>query len=91
LVSAAVQPLFPVTSTVLSSLPRDRHSLNDTNELVAKLYWSEQSRQSEPDILKEVYTIADGKRSGNTLTAMSQRWSGSINLKIRPRRTSEGY
>jgi hypothetical protein len=34
--------VFPVTSTVLSSLPRDRHSLNDTSELVAKLYWPEQ-------------------------------------------------
>ena len=58
--------VFPVKSAVLSSLPRDRPNLNDTDELVAKLYWPEQSRQSEPDILKEVYEIADGKREKMT-------------------------
>jgi hypothetical protein len=50
--------VFPVTSTMLSSLPRD-HGVNDTDELVAKMYWPEESRQSEPDILEEVYKIAD--------------------------------
>jgi hypothetical protein len=54
--------VLSVTSDVLSSLPRARHSLNDTEELVAKLYWPEGSRQSEADILEEVYKIADGMR-----------------------------
>jgi len=58
--------VLPVTSDVLSSLPRARHSLNDTDELVAKLYWPEGSRQSEADILEEVYKIADGKREHMT-------------------------
>ncbi|KAG1772956.1 hypothetical protein EV702DRAFT_1281245 [Suillus placidus] len=31
---------------------------NESPELVAKLYWPEETRQSEPDILNEVYKIA---------------------------------
>jgi hypothetical protein len=58
--------VLSVTCDVLSSLPRARHSLNDTEELVAKLYWPEGSRQSEADILEEVYKIADGKREQMT-------------------------
>jgi hypothetical protein len=54
----SVKKVFP--------LPRARHSLNDTTELVAKLYWPEGSRQSEADILEEVYKIADGKREQMT-------------------------
>jgi hypothetical protein len=57
--------VLPVTSDVLSSLPRPT-SLNDTKELVAKLYWPEESRQGEADILEEVYKIADGKRGQMT-------------------------
>jgi hypothetical protein len=56
-----VTNVLPVTSGILSSLPWARHSLNDTKELIAKLYWPEESRQSEADILEEVYKIADGK------------------------------
>jgi hypothetical protein len=51
--------VFPVKSKALSGLPQDRHSLNESPELVAKLYWPEETRQSEPDILKEVYKIAE--------------------------------
>ncbi|KAG2358480.1 hypothetical protein BDR07DRAFT_1417738 [Suillus spraguei] len=50
--------VFPVKSEALSELPRDRHFYNEFPELVAKLYWPEETRQSEPDILEEVYKIA---------------------------------
>ncbi|KAG2121601.1 hypothetical protein DEU56DRAFT_833995 [Suillus clintonianus] len=50
--------VFPVKSTVLSSLPRKPYFWNQTAELVAKLFWPEETRQSEPDILEEVYKIA---------------------------------
>ncbi|KAG2363910.1 hypothetical protein BDR07DRAFT_862235 [Suillus spraguei] len=50
--------VFPVKSKALSELPRDSHFLNESPELVAKLYWPEETRQSEPDILDEVYKIA---------------------------------
>ncbi|KAG2353656.1 hypothetical protein BDR07DRAFT_1432487 [Suillus spraguei] len=50
--------VFPVKSKALSELPRDCHFLNESPELVAKLYWPEETRQSEPDILDEVYKIA---------------------------------
>ncbi|OAX34638.1 hypothetical protein K503DRAFT_785624 [Rhizopogon vinicolor AM-OR11-026] len=55
--------VFPVTSDMLSSLPRDPRSLNDTKGLAAKLYWPEEMRQSEPDILRGVYKIADGEQA----------------------------
>ena len=64
--------VFPVTSDMLSSLPRDSRNLNDTKDLVAKLYWPEEMRQSEPDILKEVYKIADGGREGMTAEERQQ-------------------
>ncbi|KAG2052932.1 hypothetical protein BDR06DRAFT_491012 [Suillus hirtellus] len=50
--------VFPVKSEALSDRQRDACFLNDSPELVAKLYWPEETRQSEPDILKEVYKIA---------------------------------
>ncbi|KAG1805113.1 uncharacterized protein HD556DRAFT_1437275 [Suillus plorans] len=50
--------VFPVKSEALSGLQRDPCFLNESPELVAKLYWPEETRQSEPDILKEVYKIA---------------------------------
>jgi hypothetical protein len=50
--------VFPVKSKALSGLQRDPRFLNESPELVAKLYWPEETRQSEPDILKEVYKIA---------------------------------
>ncbi|KAG1793255.1 uncharacterized protein HD556DRAFT_1270987 [Suillus plorans] len=50
--------VFPVKSEALSGLQRDPCFLNESPELVAKLYWPEETRQSEPDILNEVYKIA---------------------------------
>ncbi|KAG1869234.1 hypothetical protein C8R48DRAFT_700775 [Suillus tomentosus] len=50
--------LFPVKSKALSALPRRSHFLNESTELVAKLFWPEEARQSEPEILEEVYKIA---------------------------------
>ncbi|KAG1901817.1 uncharacterized protein F5891DRAFT_1277565 [Suillus fuscotomentosus] len=50
--------VFPVKSEALSDRQRDACFLNESPELVAKLYWPEETRQSEPDILKEVYKIA---------------------------------
>ncbi|KAG2158202.1 uncharacterized protein EDB93DRAFT_1334627 [Suillus bovinus] len=48
----------PVKSKALSALPRLSHSLNESTELVAKLFWPEDARQSEPEVLEEVYKIA---------------------------------
>jgi hypothetical protein len=50
--------VFPVTSEALSGRPRDLRFPNESHELVAKLFWPEETRQSEPDILEEVYKIA---------------------------------
>ncbi|KAG1748232.1 hypothetical protein EDB19DRAFT_1847773 [Suillus lakei] len=50
--------LFPVKSRALSALPREHHFRNETTEFVAKLFWPEEARQSEPEILEEVYKIA---------------------------------
>lgn len=50
--------VFPVKSKVLSALPRRPHSLNESTEFVAKLFWPEEARRSEPEILEEVYKIA---------------------------------
>ncbi|KAG2046456.1 hypothetical protein BDR06DRAFT_965067 [Suillus hirtellus] len=50
--------VFPVKSEALSDRQRDACFLNESPDLVAKLYWPEETRQSEPDILKEVYKIA---------------------------------
>ncbi|KAG1719638.1 uncharacterized protein EDB91DRAFT_1351878 [Suillus paluster] len=49
--------VFPVESIKLSSLLSDSH--NTSSDLVAKLYWPEESRESEPEILKKVYKIAE--------------------------------
>ncbi|OAX31445.1 hypothetical protein K503DRAFT_777572, partial [Rhizopogon vinicolor AM-OR11-026] len=53
--------VFPVESTQLSRLARNLSSRNNTDELVAKIYWPEESRQSEAEILEEVHSIADGQ------------------------------
>jgi hypothetical protein len=37
---------------------------NTTNELVAKLYWQEEERESEPVILERVYEIAKKDEEG---------------------------
>ncbi|KAG2064221.1 hypothetical protein BDR04DRAFT_284843 [Suillus decipiens] len=50
--------LFPVKSRALSAQPQQPHFLNESTELVAKLFWPEEARQSEPEILEEVYKIA---------------------------------
>jgi hypothetical protein len=59
--------VFPVTSKKLSaqitSLPH-HNPHNPTKELVAKLYWPEEERESEPAILQKVYEIAQKDREG---------------------------
>ncbi|KAG1730541.1 uncharacterized protein EDB91DRAFT_783481 [Suillus paluster] len=50
--------LFPVESQALSSLEQKPYFHNKSTGLVAKLYWPEESRESEPAILKKVYEIA---------------------------------
>ncbi|KAG2113446.1 uncharacterized protein F5147DRAFT_46113 [Suillus discolor] len=50
--------VVPVKSKALSALPRRSYFLNESTELVAKLFWPEEARQSEPEILEEVYKIA---------------------------------
>ncbi|KAG1806011.1 hypothetical protein EV424DRAFT_1350885 [Suillus variegatus] len=50
--------VFSVKSKALSGLQRDPRFPNESSELVAELYWPEETRQSEPDILNEVYKIA---------------------------------
>ncbi|KAG1800044.1 hypothetical protein EV424DRAFT_437938 [Suillus variegatus] len=50
--------VIPVKSKALSALPRRSHFFNESTELVAKLFWPEEARQSEPEILEEVYKIA---------------------------------
>jgi hypothetical protein len=51
--------VFPVKSKALSALPRRPHSLNESTEFVAKLFWPEEARRNEPEILEEVYKIAN--------------------------------
>jgi hypothetical protein len=51
--------VFPVKSTTLSKLLEKRPSQNVSKEMVAKLYWPEESRESEPDILKKVQEITE--------------------------------
>jgi serine/threonine protein kinase len=59
--------VFPVKSKKLSALvPTLPHHNphNPTNELVAKLYWPEEERESEAEILRKVYEIADKDEEG---------------------------
>ncbi|KAG2355773.1 hypothetical protein BDR07DRAFT_1302159 [Suillus spraguei] len=59
--------VFPVKSKKLSALvPTLPHHnpYNPTDELVAKLYWPEEERESEVDILKKVYEIARKDEEG---------------------------
>src|SRR5205807_779639 len=51
--------VFAVESTELSRLARNLTSRNNTDKLVAKIYWREESRQSEAEILEEVHRIAE--------------------------------
>jgi hypothetical protein len=59
LVRGRATTVSPVRSKALSGLPQDRHSLNESLELVTKLYQPEEKLQSKPDMLKEVYKIAE--------------------------------
>ncbi|KAG1772855.1 hypothetical protein EV702DRAFT_1201316 [Suillus placidus] len=59
--------VFPVKSEKLSALvPTLPHHNphNPTNELVAKLYWPEEERESEPVMLQKVYEIAKKDEEG---------------------------
>jgi hypothetical protein len=59
--------VFPVESVALSALaPQHPHynHYNPTDKLVAKLYWPEEGRESEVDILQKVYEIAKKDEEG---------------------------
>jgi hypothetical protein len=59
--------VFPVESVALSALvPQLPHHNphNPTDKLVAKLYWPEEERESEVDILQKVYEIAKKDEEG---------------------------
>ncbi|KIK40988.1 hypothetical protein CY34DRAFT_806585 [Suillus luteus UH-Slu-Lm8-n1] len=59
--------VFPVKSKALSALmPTLPHHNphNPTSELVAKLYWPEEERESEAEILQKVYDIAEKDTEG---------------------------
>jgi hypothetical protein len=59
--------VFPVKSKALSALmPTLPHHNphNTTSELVAKLYWPEEERESEAEILQKVYEIAEKDTEG---------------------------
>jgi hypothetical protein len=51
-------PVFPVECVALSALVPQLPHHNPTDKLVAKLYWPEEGRKSEVDILQKVYEIA---------------------------------
>jgi hypothetical protein len=52
--------VFPVKSVALSQLTKKCLGRNNTDKLVAKLYWPEESRQSEAEpIVEAVHRIAD--------------------------------
>ncbi|KAG1778825.1 hypothetical protein EV702DRAFT_1044260 [Suillus placidus] len=51
--------VFPVKSKALSALPQRSHFRNQSTEFVAKLFWPEEARPSEPEILEEVYKVAN--------------------------------
>jgi len=51
--------VYPVESERLSTLLQEKPSQNPSNEMVAKLYWPEVSRESEADILERVCQIAE--------------------------------
>ena len=78
--------VFPVTSKTLSQEARKLPSLNKTDELVAKLYWPEQSRQSEAEILEEVDNIATRKaevKDHIPEVIWSHKFEGTSTAKIR--------
>jgi hypothetical protein len=49
----------PVESDRLSKVLQKCPSENTSGEMVAKIFWPEESRESEPDILKKVQKIAE--------------------------------
>jgi hypothetical protein len=51
--------VFPVESARLSEILQKCPRENTSGEMVAKIFWPEESRESEPDILKKVQTIAE--------------------------------
>jgi len=51
--------VFPVESKRLSQLMQQHPSENSSNEMVAKLYWPEEARESEADILRKVQEFAE--------------------------------
>ncbi|KAG1730062.1 hypothetical protein EDB19DRAFT_1832147 [Suillus lakei] len=62
--------VFPVESVALSALvPQLPHynPHNPTDKLVAKLYWPEEERESEADILQKVYDIAKKDEEGKVI------------------------
>jgi len=50
--------VFPVENVALSQLAKKCLGRNNTDKLVTKLYWTEESRQSEAGILEAVHKIA---------------------------------
>ncbi|KAG0698937.1 hypothetical protein DFH29DRAFT_855372 [Suillus ampliporus] len=54
--------ILQVESVKLSNLLSDSH--NNSKELVAKLHWPEEPRESEAKILKKVYQIAENETQG---------------------------
>ncbi|KAG2153590.1 uncharacterized protein EDB93DRAFT_1135630 [Suillus bovinus] len=50
--------IFSVRSKYLSDIQKREVCGNDSKELVAKLYWPEERRQSEDEILQNIYDIA---------------------------------
>jgi len=51
--------VFPVGSERLSKLLKEQPSQNTSKDMVPRLHWPEQSRESEPDILKKVQAMAE--------------------------------
>jgi len=77
--------VFPVTRK-LSQEARKLPSLSKTDELVAKLYWPEQSDESEAEILEEVHNIATGKaevKDHISEVIWSNKFEGTSTAKIR--------
>ncbi|OJA14440.1 hypothetical protein AZE42_07626 [Rhizopogon vesiculosus] len=51
--------VFPVESDRLSQLMQEHPCENSPSEMGTKLYWPEEARESEPDILRKVQGIAE--------------------------------
>jgi len=57
--------VFPVGSERLSKLLKEQPSQKTSKDMVARLYWPEQSRESEPDILKKLQAITEKNPDAN--------------------------